>query len=68
LLQACVPAVGCGAADFSRGTGLLGLKDRVEDFGGRVTLDSRHGAGTVLRAELPLTVPPRTEMDIARVG
>ncbi|MDG6107027.1 AAA family ATPase [Dactylosporangium aurantiacum] len=45
---------GVGGADFARGTGLVGLKDRAEALGGRVTLDSPHGGGTTLRAELPL--------------
>ncbi len=40
---------------FSRGTGLAGLKDRVEALGGRIFLDSPRGAGTSLRVELPLT-------------
>jgi signal transduction histidine kinase len=46
---------GQGGADFTRGTGLLGLRDRVEALGGRLTLDSPRGAGTTLTAELPLT-------------
>jgi signal transduction histidine kinase len=46
---------GAGGADFTRGTGLAGLKDRVEALGGRIFLDSPPGAGTSLRAELPLT-------------
>jgi GAF domain-containing protein len=46
---------GAGGADFSRGTGLAGLKDRVEALGGRILLDSPPGAGTSLRVELPLT-------------
>ena len=46
---------GAGGADFARGTGLVGLKDRVEALGGRIFLDSPPGAGTSLRAELPLT-------------
>ena len=46
---------GAGDADFSRGTGLAGLKDRVEALGGRILLDSPPGAGTSLRVELPLT-------------
>jgi signal transduction histidine kinase len=45
---------GAGGADFSRGTGLAGLKDRVEALGGRIFLDSPPGAGTSLRVELPL--------------
>jgi signal transduction histidine kinase len=46
---------GCGGADFTRGTGLVGLKDRVEALGGRISLHSPRGAGTTLRVELPLT-------------
>jgi signal transduction histidine kinase len=46
---------GAGGAAFSRGTGLAGLKDRVEALGGRIILDSPRGAGTSLRVELPLT-------------
>ena len=45
---------GTGGADFRRGTGLAGLKDRVEALGGRIILDSPRGAGTSLRVELPL--------------
>jgi signal transduction histidine kinase len=45
---------GCGGAEFTSGTGLVGLKDRVEALGGRISLHSSHGAGTTLRAELPL--------------
>ena len=44
-----------GGADLARGTGLTGLKDRVEAIGGRIILHSPRGAGTTLRAELPLT-------------
>jgi signal transduction histidine kinase len=46
---------GTGGADFGRGTGLVGLKDRVEALGGRISLHSPRGTGTTLRAELPLT-------------
>ncbi|MEU7874541.1 AAA family ATPase [Dactylosporangium sp. NPDC049140] len=46
---------GIGGADFTRGTGLLGLKDRAEALGGRLILHSTPGTGTNLRAELPLT-------------
>jgi signal transduction histidine kinase len=31
---------GRGSADLARGTGLLGLKDRIEALGGRILLDS----------------------------
>lgn len=46
---------GQGGADFRRGTGLLGLRDRVEALGGRLNVDSPRGAGTTLTAEFPLT-------------
>lgn len=45
---------GQGGADFTLGTGLLGLRDRVEALGGRLSLDSPRGAGTTLIAEFPL--------------
>jgi signal transduction histidine kinase len=44
---------GIGGADSSRGSGLLGLKDRVEAMGGTLALDSSYGSGTSLRVELP---------------
>ena len=55
VLRLAVRDDGGGGADFARGTGLVGLKDRVEAIGGRIILDSPDGAGTSLRAELPLT-------------
>jgi signal transduction histidine kinase len=45
---------GAGGADPGRGSGLLGLKDRLEAIGGKLTLESRRDAGTSLIAELPL--------------
>lgn len=49
---------GVGGARFDRGSGLLGLKDRVEALGGRIALQSVPGAGTSLSVELPLTDDP----------
>ena len=45
---------GVGGAEFSGGTGLVGLKDRVEALGGRIDLHSPRGGGTTLRVQLPL--------------
>ncbi|WP_157987409.1 ATP-binding protein [Jiangella endophytica] len=45
---------GVGGADVAGGSGLVGLKDRVEAIGGRIVVESRRGAGTSVRAELPL--------------
>ena len=46
---------GVGGADPARGSGLVGLKDRVEATGGTLCVQSRPGQGTSLLAELPLT-------------
>jgi signal transduction histidine kinase len=43
---------GVGGAD-PEGPGLRGLADRVEAFGGRLTVESPRRAGTVLRAAIP---------------
>jgi signal transduction histidine kinase len=45
---------GVGGADPARGSGLIGLKDRVEATGGTFTVESRHGEGTHLLIELPV--------------
>jgi signal transduction histidine kinase len=50
----CVRDDGVGGADPARGSGLEGLKDRVDAFGGMMTLDSPSGGGTTLVAQLPL--------------
>ena len=55
VLRVAVRDDGAGGADLARGTGLVGLKDRVQALGGRIFLDSRSGAGTSLQAEFPLT-------------
>jgi GAF domain-containing protein len=55
LLRIAVRDDGVGGADLAGGSGLAGLKDRVEALGGRIVLHSPRGAGTSLRAELPLT-------------
>jgi PAS domain S-box-containing protein len=52
-LHVAVRDDGRGGADPAAGTGLRGLADRVTAFGGRFTVDSPPGEGTVLRAELP---------------
>jgi signal transduction histidine kinase len=45
---------GDGGADPSRGSGLVGLRDRVEALGGTIAVHSPAGAGTSLHADLPL--------------
>jgi signal transduction histidine kinase len=48
---------GVGGADFESGSGLQGLRDRVAAVSGTLDMASRPGAGTVLRARLPIAVP-----------
>ena len=43
-----------GGADLGRGSGIVGLEDRVEALSGRLTLRSEPGAGTSITVELPL--------------
>jgi signal transduction histidine kinase len=45
---------GVGGADPTRGSGLIGLQDRVETFGGTIAVESPPGAGTSLHVALPL--------------
>ena len=45
---------GVGGADLDAGTGLRGLRDRVEALDGRLDLDSPPGLGTTLIAEIPV--------------
>jgi PAS domain S-box-containing protein len=45
---------GVGGASMSSGTGLQGLRDRIAAVNGTLDIESRPGAGTVLRARLPI--------------
>src|SRR5579862_676691 len=46
---------GIGGADPSRGSGLIGLRDRVEALGGTISVRSPNGEGTVVEVALPLS-------------
>ena len=54
VLRLSVTDDGAGGADPARGSGLVGLRDRVEAIGGTLTVQSRPGEGTRLAAELPI--------------
>jgi signal transduction histidine kinase len=45
---------GIGGADARKGSGLIGLVDRVEALGGQIAITSRLGDGTSLVANIPL--------------
>jgi signal transduction histidine kinase len=49
---------GVGGADSARGSGLVGLRDRVEALGGTISIESLPGSGTSLIVTLPLDVEP----------
>jgi signal transduction histidine kinase len=45
---------GVGGADPERGSGLVGLRDRVQALDGSIEVNSHPGHGTAIVAELPL--------------
>jgi signal transduction histidine kinase len=45
---------GVGGADPGRGSGLVGLQDRVEALGGTITIDSSAAKGTCVEVTLPI--------------
>jgi signal transduction histidine kinase len=54
MLRVRVRDDGRGGADLTRGTGLVGLTDRVEALGGRLALHSPPAAGTTVEMSVPL--------------
>jgi signal transduction histidine kinase len=53
-LQLSIRDDGVGGVDTTRGSGLVGLTDRVEALGGSIRVSSRQGEGTQITALLPL--------------
>jgi signal transduction histidine kinase len=68
ILQILVRDNGRGGADIARGTGLIGLTDRVEALGGRLSLYSPPGVGTTMQVALPLTAPGASGSSAAVTG
>ena len=56
---------GIGGADVSKGSGLTGLRDRVEALGGILSISSHPGAGTALSARIPFAAPSPTHSNDA---
>jgi signal transduction histidine kinase len=54
LLQLAIRDDGIGGADPGRGSGLVGLSDRIEALGGTLQITSPAGSGTTLLIEVPL--------------
>jgi len=59
VLAVSISDDGIGGADPSRGSGLIGLTDRVEASGGTISISSHAGAGTRITAELPVSASQR---------
>jgi GAF domain-containing protein/ketosteroid isomerase-like protein len=53
---------GVGGADPLQGSGLVGLKDRIEALGGTLCLHSPAGAGTTITCELPVSLTPADDI------
>jgi signal transduction histidine kinase/PAS domain-containing protein len=53
VLELSIHDDGCGGADPTRGTGLVGLTDRVNALGGEIDVASPVGRGTTLLVTLP---------------
>jgi signal transduction histidine kinase len=53
-LRVCVRDDGVGGADPLRGSGLVGLRDRIEALGGTFAMHSPPGGGTTVSCELPV--------------
>ena len=54
LLDLSIRDDGVGGADPAGGSGLVGLRDRVQALGGAIEVDSPLGAGTAILVALPL--------------
>jgi PAS domain S-box-containing protein len=54
IVELVVRDDGVGGADPRRGSGLIGLRDRVETLGGTIEITSNAGEGTLVLAKIPI--------------
>jgi PAS domain S-box-containing protein len=54
LVRLAIRDDGVGGADPARGSGLVGLRDRVEALGGTIEIASGPGRGTSLKVRIPI--------------
>jgi signal transduction histidine kinase len=57
VFQLVIRDDGVGGADPNRGSGLVGLSDRVDALGGDIVVESPVGAGTSVLVALPVAIP-----------
>jgi PAS domain S-box-containing protein len=62
-LRVAIEDDGSGGAEASAGSGLIGLIDRVEALGGRLTIESPHGRGTLVSVALPIDAAPPSDLE-----
>jgi signal transduction histidine kinase len=60
MVELAIRDDGVGGADPERGSGLIGLRDRVEALGGTIEIASSRGHGTSVVVRIPVdeTEPP----------
>jgi signal transduction histidine kinase len=70
VLELSVRDDGSGGADPRRGSGLIGLTDRVDALGGAIDVASPVGRGTTVRVTLPLGggLPPFLALPLLRAA
>jgi signal transduction histidine kinase len=59
---------GVGGATVERGSGLVGLRDRVEALGGTLRIESLPGRGTTLAVAIPCAPPLRSDLSDRRAS
>jgi signal transduction histidine kinase len=57
MLRLSIRDDGVGGADSNRGSGLTGLRDRIEALGGGLKIESPSGSGTLIEVEIPTGGP-----------
>ena len=57
VLRLSISDDGVGGAEPGHGSGLIGLRDRIEALGGRIEIDSAPRSGTRVHATIPLARP-----------
>ena len=57
MLRLSIRDDGVGGADSNRGSGLTGLRDRIEALGGQIKIESPSGSGTLIQVEIPIGGP-----------
>ncbi|WP_353826809.1 sensor histidine kinase [Agromyces sp. SYSU T0242] len=59
---------GVGGASLDRGTGMLGIVDRVDAVGGSIELTSPRGAGTTVTVRMPAALEASTDLPGSGAG